>query len=157
MYWIDNNFLFSLNGVEKINMHSPVSHVSFYEAMAFARYKNTTLPTEFELEYVLKMSKKSGNFLENKVFKEHSYTSERFFDNFYGNLWVWSASPYLPYKNYSSYKESLSEYNGKFMCNQFVLKGGSFATPTTHIRATYRNFYYPHDRWQFAGLRLKKN
>ena len=157
MYWIDNNFLFSLNGVEKINMHSPVSHVSFYEAMAFARYKNTTLPTEFELEYVLKMSKKSGNFLENKVFKEHSYTSERFFDNFYGNLWVWSASPYLPYKNYSSYKESLSEYNGKFMCNQFVLKGGSFATPTSHIRATYRNFYYPHDRWQFAGLRLKKN
>ena len=156
MYWIDTNFLFSLNGVEKIDPYAPVSHVSFYEAMAFARYKNTTLPTEFELEYVLKMSKKSGNFLENKVFKEHSYISERFFDNFYGNLWVWSASPYLPYENYSSYKESLSEYNGKFMCNQFVLKGGSFATPRSHIRATYRNFYYPHDRWQFAGLRLKK-
>ena len=157
MYWIDNNYLFSLNGVEKIDPHGPVSHVSFYEAMAFAKYKNFSLPTEFELEYVLKKSKKSGNFLENEVFKEHSYISERFFDNFYGNLWVWSESPYLPYKNYSSYKESLSEYNGKFMCNQFVLKGGSFATPTTHIRATYRNFYYPHDRWQFAGLRLKKN
>jgi len=157
MYWIDNNLLFSLNGVEKINMNSPVSHISFYEAMAFARYKNSTLPSEFELEYVLKMSKKSGNFLENKVFKEHSYNSERFFGNFYGNLWVWSSSPYLPYNNYNSYKESLSEYNGKFMCNQFVLKGGSFATSINHIRATYRNFYYPHDRWQFAGLRLKKN
>ena len=157
MYWIDNNLLFSLNGVEKINMNSPVSHISFYEAMAFARYKNSTLPSEFELEYVLKMSKKSGNFLENKVFKEHSYNSERFFGNFYGNLWVWSSSPYLPYNNYNSYKESLSEYNGKFMCNQFVLKGGSFATSINHIRATYRNFYYPHDRWQFSGLRLKKN
>tara|TARA_Y100000022_G_scaffold186480_1_gene183110 strand:- start:1160 stop:2407 length:1248 start_codon:yes stop_codon:yes gene_type:complete len=157
MYWINNNLLFSLNGVEKINVNSPVSHISFYEAMAFARYKNSTLPSEFELEYVLKMSKKSGNFLENKVFKEHSYNSERFFGNFYGNLWVWSSSPYLPYNNYNSYKESLSEYNGKFMCNQFVLKGGSFATSINHIRATYRNFYYPHDRWQFAGLRLKKN
>jgi len=157
MYWINNNLLFSLNGVEKINVNSPVSHISFYEAMAFARYKNSTLPSEFELEYVLKMSKKSGNFLENKVFKEHSYNSERFYGNFYGNLWVWSSSPYLPYNNYNSYKESLSEYNGKFMCNQFVLKGGSFATSINHIRATYRNFYYPHDRWQFAGLRLKKN
>ena len=157
MYWINNNLLFSLNGVEKINVNSPVSHISFYEAMAFARYKNSTLPSEFELEYVLKMSKKSGNFLENKVFKEHSYNSERFYGNFYGNLWVWSSSPYLPYNNYNSYKESLSEYNGKFMCNQFVLKGGSFATSINHIRATYRNFYYPHDRWQFSGLRLKKN
>ena len=157
MYWIDNNNLFSLNGVEKINMSSPVSHISFYEAKAFARYKNTTLPSEFELEYALKTSKKSGNFLENKVFKEHSYNSEKFIDNFYGNLWVWSASPYLPYTNYSSYKDSLSEYNEKFMCNQYVLKGGSFGTSINHIRASYRNFYYPYDRWQFVGLRLRKN
>ena len=83
MYWIDNKYLFSLNGVEKINMNSPVSHISFYEAMAFARYKNARLPSEFELEYVLKTSKKSGNFLENKFFKEHSYNSEKFFDNFF--------------------------------------------------------------------------
>ena len=157
MYWIDNNNLFSLNGVEKINMSSPVSHISFYEAKAFARYKNTSLPSEFELEYALQTSKKSGNFLENKVFKEHSYNSEKFIDNFYGNLWVWSASPYLPYANYSSYKDSLSEYNEKFMCNQYVLKGGSFGTSINHIRASYRNFYYPYDRWQFVGLRLRKN
>jgi ergothioneine biosynthesis protein EgtB len=154
MYWIDNNNLFSLNGVEKINMSSPVSHISFYEARAFARYKNATLPSEFELEYTLKISKKSGNFLENEVFKEHSYSSEKFIDNFYGNLWVWSASPYLPYANYSSYKDSLSEYNEKFMCNQYVLKGGSFGTSINHIRASYRNYYYPSDRWQFCGLRL---
>ncbi len=156
MYWIDNKSLFSLNGVEKINLDSPVSHISFYEAMAFARYKKTVLPTEIELEYVLNNTKKSGNLIENKIFKEHSYTSERFFDNFYGNLWVWSSSPYLPYKNYRSYEDSLSEYNGKFMCNQYVLKGGSFATSINHIRATYRNFYYPHNRWQFVGLRLIK-
>ena len=124
--------------------------------MAFARYKKTVLPTEIELEYVLNNTKKSGNLIENKIFKEHSYTSERFFDNFYGNLWVWSSSPYLPYKNYRSYEDSLSEYNGKFMCNQYVLKGGSFATSINHIRATYRNFYYPHNRWQFVGLRLIK-
>ena len=157
MYWIDNNELFSLNGVEKIVMSSPVAHISFYEAAAFSRYKNTTLPSEFELEYVLKNSKKSGNFLEDKFYKEHSYMSERFFDSFYGNLWVWSSSPYLPFKNYNSYEESLSEYNGKFMCNQYVLKGGSFATPKDHIRASYRNFYYPNDRWQFSGLRLKES
>ena len=156
MYWIDNNNLFSLNGVEKINMSSPVSHISFYEAKAFARYKNTTLPSEFELEYALKKSRKSGNFLENKVFKEHSYNSKKFIDNFYGNLWVWSASPYLAYTNYTSYEESLSEYNEKFMCNQYVLKGGSFGTSINHIRASYRNFYYPYDRWQFVGLRLRK-
>ena len=157
MYWIDNNYLFNLNGVENINMNSPVSHISFYEAMAFARYKNMRLPSEFELEHVLKRSKKSGNFLENKFFKEHSYNSEKFFDNFFGNLWIWSSSPYLPYKNYDSYKDSLSEYNGKFMCNQLVLKGGSFASPKSHIRASYRNFYYPEDRWQFSGLRLAKD
>ena len=157
MYWIDINNLFSLNGVEKINMSSPVSHISFYEARAFAKYKNATLPSEFELEYTLKKSKKSGNFLENKVFKEHSYNSEKFIDNFYGNLWVWSASPYLPYANYNSYDDSLSEYNEKFMCNQYVLKGGSFGTSINHIRASYRNFYYPYDRWQFVGLRLRKN
>ena len=154
MYWIDKNNLFSLNGVEKINMNSPVSHISFYEAMAFARYKNQNLPTEFELEYVLRQSKKSGNFLEENIFKECSYNSEEFFDSFFGNLWVWSSSPYLPYKNYKPYKDSLSEYNGKFMCNQYILKGGSFATPVDHIRASYRNFYYPSDRWQFVGLRL---
>tara|TARA_E500000178_G_scaffold229423_1_gene226039 strand:+ start:51 stop:1301 length:1251 start_codon:yes stop_codon:yes gene_type:complete len=156
MYWIDKNLIFSLNGVEKINMDSPVSHISFYEAMAYARYKNATLPSEFEIEYVLKASKKSGNLLENKVFKEHSYNSDKFYDNFYGNLWIWSSSPYLPYKNYKAYESSLAEYNEKFMCNQYVLKGGSFATPIDHIRASYRNFYYPHDRWHFSGLRLKK-
>lgn len=157
MYWIDNNKLFSLNGVEKIVMSSPVVHISFYEAMAFSCYKNTDLPSEFELEYVLKNSKKSGNFLEDKFYKEHSYMSEKFFDSFHGNLWVWSSSPYLPFKNYNSYEKSLSEYNGKFMCNQYVLKGGSFATPKDHIRASYRNFYYPNDRWQFVGLRLRQS
>ena len=121
--------------------------------MAFSNYKKR-IPTEFELEYVMKESKKNGNLLEEVYFKEHSYNSDRFINSFFGNLWIWSSSPYLPYKNYNPYKESLLEYNGKFMCNQYVLKGGSFATPKNHIRASYRNFYYPDDRWQFVGLRL---
>ena len=154
MYWIDSNHIFNLTGVEKINPESPVSHISFYEAMAFARYKNKSIPTEFELEFTLKQSKKSGNFLEDNFFREISYNSDKYLNTFFGNLWTWSSSPYLPYKNFNPYKNSLSEYNGKFMCNQYVLKGGSFATPKDHIRASYRNFYYPHDRWQFVGLRL---
>ena len=114
-------------------MNSPVSHISFYEAMAFSNYKKR-IPSEFELEYVLNESRKFGNFLEEHYFKELSYNSDKFVSSFFGNLWVWSSSPYLPYKNYNPYNESLSEYNGKFMCNQYVLKGGSFATPINHIQ-----------------------
>ena len=109
------------------------------------------------MEYVLSSSKKNGNFLEQANFEEINYNTELFNMSFYGNLWVWTSSYYVPYKNYKPFKNNLSEYNSKFMCNQLVLKGGSFASPKSHIRPSYRNFYYPQDRWQFSGLRLAED
>ena len=145
---------FSFFGVEKIDGSAPVSHISFYEAEAFSRFKKKRLPTEFEIEYFLNQNKKNGNLLENANFKEISINKQNAIENSYGNLWCWTSSNYLPYSGYKPFSEKLSEYNQKFMCNQFVLKGGSYATPKNHIRSTYRNFYYPSDRWQFSGLRL---
>ena len=150
MYWIDKNNYFTLNGLKKIEDDKPVSHISFYEANAYANYKNKRLPSEFELEFFLKKSKKEGNFMDNKIYQE----IEEEKDYIYGKLWAWSNSNYTPYKKYKPYEGNLGEYNNKFMCNQFVLKGGSHSTPKSHVRASYRNFYYPNDRWQFSGVRL---
>lgn len=154
LYWIDNENYFTLRGVKKIEDSLPVSHVSFYEACAFAKYKKKRLPTEFELEYFLQKTPKEGNFLEDKNFQEINYHNETQKNKLFGNLWIWTSSNYVPYKNYKPYRQELMEYNSKFMCNQFVLKGGSYGTPSNHIRSSYRNFYYPSDRWQFAGVRL---
>ncbi len=154
LYWIDNNHHFDLSGVNKINKDLPVSHISYYEANAFANYLNKRLPSEYEVEFVLKNTQENGIFLEDQMFKEVSYNNKSLSSSFFGNLWVWTSSNYNPYKGYESLKLKANEYNSKFMCNQFVLKGGSFATPRDHIRPSYRNFYYPSDRWQFSGLRL---
>ena len=154
LYWIDESHQFTLNGVKKIDNSLPVSHISLYEAFAFAKYKKSRLPTEFEIEYLLGRQKIRGNLLEDNRFSEVDYCNSFHKDCLYGNLWIWTSSNYLPYKNYKPYKNQLMEYNSKFMCNQFVLKGGSFSTPKSHIRSSYRNFYYPSDRWQFSGLRL---
>ena len=157
MYWVDSNNYFTFYGVKKILDQLPVSNISYYEAQAFANYKKKRLPTEFEMEFVLSSSKKNGNFLEQANFEEINYNTKLFKMSFYGNLWVWTSSYYVPYKNYKPFKNNLSEYNSKFMCNQLVLKGGSFASPKSHIRSSYRNFYYPGDRWQFSGLRLAED
>ena len=157
MYWIDTNNYFTFYGTKKILDQSPVSNISYYEAQAYANYKNKRLPTEFEMEFVLSKSDKSGNFLEQENFEEINYNTEHLNKSFYGNLWVWTSSYYVPYQNYKPFKNKLSEYNSKFMCNQLVLKGGSFASPKSHIRASYRNFYYPENRWQFSGLRLAED
>ena len=157
MYWIDTNNNFTFYGIKKILDHLPVSNISYYEAQAFANYRNKRLPTEFEMEFVLSNSNKNGNFLEQENFEVINYKTELLNKSFYGNLWVWTSSYYVPYKNYKPFKNKLSEYNSKFMCNQLVLKGGSFASPKSHIRSSYRNFYYPGDRWQFSGLRLAED
>ena len=155
LYWLDEDIMFSLNGLKKINDLDPVCHISFYEADAFARWKKKKLPSEFELEFLLKSQKCKGNFLEEKNYEPlFSKYSDQKINQIYGDVWEWTRSNYLPYDGFTSWKGPAGEYNGKFMCNQFVLKGGSCITPKSHIRSSYRNFFYPHDRWQFSGLRL---
>ena len=157
MYWLDNKYEYTLNGIEKININKPVSNISFYEADAFCRFKRKRLPSEHELEFFLQKHKTSGNLLESNNMSAVAFDKSEFDKNTYGNLWCWTSSYYKPYPNYKSFRGNIEEYNQKFMCNQFVLKGGSFATPKNHIRSSYRNFYYPGDRWQFSGLRLAED
>lgn len=148
---------YTLSGYKKVNPDIPVSHVSYYEAEAFARWKNCRLPTEFEWEAaVTKYTPEvpsSANFIEKENFepvKTDGY-------DFFGNLWEWTSSAYAPYPYFNIADGALGEYNGKFMINQMVLRGGSFATSKNHIRATYRNFFHPHLQWLFSGIRLAKH
>lgn len=134
MYWhnIDGEWYnYTLQGLQKINPEAPISHLSYFEAFAFAQWKGCRLPTEFEWEI-----------------------AQKFFN--WGNRWEWTESAYLPYPGYQKADGALGEYNGKFMVNQKVLRGGSIATPSDHTRSTYRNFFQPHLRWQYTGLRLAK-
>ena len=157
MYWLDNKYEYTLNGITRLNKNKPVSHINFYEAEAYSKFKKKRLPTEFELELFLKSNCIEGNFLESNIMTPISFTKLEVDKNIYGNLWCWTSSNHKPYRNYKAFKGDITEYNQKFMCNQFVLKGGSFATPKNHIRASYRNFYYPKDRWQFCGVRLAED
>jgi len=130
LYWSDSlEEEFTLAGLREIDPNAPVSHVSYYEADAFARWAGLRLPTEFEWEAAAQKLA-------------------------YGEVWEWTSSAYAPYPGFKAAAGALGEYNGKFMANQFVLRGGSSATPAGHIRPTYRNFFYPQARWQWSGLRL---
>lgn len=161
LYWknIDGCWhYFTLHGMRKCDPAAPVTHISYYEANAFARWAGYRLPTEFEWEVASKLyfdSNEKSNLLESESYlalpRVNGDTS------FIGNLWEHTESAYLPYPMYRQDKGALGEYNGKFMINQMVLRGGSFATPSTHIRKTYRNFYYPNARWNFSGIRLAKD
>ena len=145
---------FTLAGLQPVNAREPVAHLSYFEADAFARWHGARLPTEFEWEAVVNGAPVEGNFAESGLL--HPRTSAAQFEPF-GNLWQWTRSQYSPYPGYRADEGALGEYNGKFMCNQFVLRGGSCATPQSHIRASYRNFFPPDARWQFAGLRLARD
>lgn len=165
LYWqkLDKKWhIFTLNGLKKLNPNEPVSHISFYEADAYARWCGLRLPTEYEWEYFVNshdLPNQEGNFLESEYF--HPNTINTFETNkaqqFYGDLWEWTSSPYSPYPGYTPFKGGLGEYNGKFMMNQMVLRGGSCITPQSHIRASYRNFFQPEKRWLFSGFRLAQN
>lgn len=160
MYWEkkdDQWYIFSLNGLEKIDKNAPVSHISYYEAEAYAHWAGKRLPTEFEWEYIAKQQKITGNFMDNEIYKPISRNDDQEIKQIFGDVWEWTASAYLPYPGFKSVYEGLGEYNGKFMVNQMVLRGGCCVTPLNHIRSTYRNFFYPDNRWQFSGIRLAAN
>jgi ergothioneine biosynthesis protein EgtB len=149
---------FTLGGWREIDDAAPVCHVSFYEADAFARWAGARLPSEAEWEVSAAAADMGGNLLERGLLHPAAAaTSDTSPAQLFGDVWEWCASAYVPYPGFVPFAGSLGEYNGKFMCNQFVVRGGSCVTPAEHIRPTYRSFFYPHDRWQFLGFRLAKD
>ena len=155
LYWenLDGEWWqFTLGGMRKLNPHEPVCHISFYEADAFTRWAGKRLPTEAELELMLAEQPLEGNFSDHTVL--HPLPGD---GQWYGDVWEWTASAYSPYPGFKPLAGSMGEYNGKFMCNQMVLRGGCCVTPPGHMRASYRNFFYLHDRWPFTGLRLAED
>jgi ergothioneine biosynthesis protein EgtB len=160
LYWEKVNgqwFQFTCSGQRKVEEAEPVCHVSYYEADAFARWAGARLPTEFEWEVAAQNLPVKGNLLEDGKFHPEA-ASPALEDGqpaqMFGDVWEWTASAYLAYPGYKPAAGALGEYNGKFMSGQMVLRGGSCATPRSHIRASYRNFFPPETRWQFSGIRL---
>lgn len=158
LYWEERDgqwFGMSLEGLQPIDRAAPVAHVSYYEADAFARWSGKRLPTEFEWEVAAQGVPVTGNSLATRAFRPlPAEARDSGLRQMFGDVWEWTQSAYLPYPGYQPPAGALGEYNGKFMVSQQVLRGGSCATPEGHTRATYRNFFYPHQRWQFIGLRL---
>ena len=181
LYWLQRGgewFEFTLSGLKPLELNAPVCHVSYFEADAFARWSGKRLPTEFEWEAAaVEMEQQAGrpagqcagNFVEQEqwhprpvgsipnnpaVENDAADLSPLRWQQLWGDVWEWTSSSYAPYPGYRTPPGAIGEYNGKFMCNQYVLRGGSCATPASHIRSTYRNFFGPAARWQFSGIRL---
>ena len=156
LYWrkIDGNWHeFTLHGLHPLDPSAPVCHVSFYEADAYARWSGCRLPTEAEWEVSSDNAPIEGSFAEAGTL--HPQPARDVSDaQWFGEVWQWTSSSYSPYPGYRAPAGALGEYNGKFMANQYVLRGGCAYTPRSHIRRTYRNFFYPHDRWALTGIRL---
>ncbi|MFQ3649593.1 MAG: ergothioneine biosynthesis protein EgtB [Gemmataceae bacterium] len=163
LHWVregNNWHLYTLAGLRPLDPHEPVCHVSFYEAAAYAQWANARLPTEAEWETAASRTIAPGN----KIGSGNTLESGRYHPavdpghgQWWGDVWEWTASPYGAYPGFRPLTGGLGEYNGKFMCNQMVLRGGSCVTPADHLRATYRNFFPPEARWQFSGFRLAKD
>ncbi|MGD9954280.1 MAG: ergothioneine biosynthesis protein EgtB, partial [Burkholderiales bacterium] len=163
MYWerrSDGWHTFTLHGMVRVDPHTPVCHLSFYEAEAYARWAGARLPTEAEWEVAAAASPVEGNFVEGGALHPLALRSDPAkgaLAQAYGDVWEWTRSDYSPYPGFRAAEGAVGEYNGKFMCGQYVLRGGSCATPRSHIRLTYRNFFPPGARWQFSGLRLARD
>ncbi len=166
LYWERSNddvwWNYTAQGMRPVDLNEPVCHVSYFEADAFARWAGDRLPTEAEWEVAAAKAEPQGNFLESGNFHPLSTSHEGrdpdlVLQQMFGDCWEWTQSSYSPYPGYKPAEGALGEYNGKFMCNQYVLRGGSCASPQSHIRASYRNFFPAHARWQFSGIRLAKD
>lgn len=156
LHWLDEDSEFTLGGVRGIDAGAPVAHLSYYEADAFARWAGARLPTETEWECAAQGVPVAGNFVESEYLHPHG-DARPGMRQLFGDVWEWTSSAYLPYPGFRPLDGALGEYNGKFMCGQHVLRGGSCASACGHLRASYRNFFPPDARWQFSGLRLARN
>jgi ergothioneine biosynthesis protein EgtB len=160
LYWFHGEAgewqVFTLRGAVPLNrlLGTPVCHISHFEADAFARWAGKRLPTEEEWEVAASALPVSGNLLESGILHPIAVEKQDGLQQIFGDVWEWTGSAYLGYPGFSALPGALGEYNGKFMCNQMVLRGGSVATPASHIRSTYRNFFPSVTRWQFSGVRL---
>ncbi|UCG74033.1 MAG: ergothioneine biosynthesis protein EgtB [Chromatiales bacterium] len=159
LYWSDDLASeFMLGGPRDIDPHAPVCHVNFYEADAFARWAGARLPSESEWESVATQHAIDGNTVDTGLLHPRALPADtQGIAQLYGDAWEWTASAYSPYPGFQPLEGSLGEYNGKFMSSQVVCRGGSCVTPADHLRATYRNFFYPQERWQFFGIRLARD
>ena len=158
LYWeqVDGEWwVQTMSGMQPVDEHGPVAHVSYYEADAYARWRGVRLPTEQGWEHAAEGEPIHGNLLESGLYHPVPAAGNgQRLEQLFGDLWEWTQSPYAPYPGFRPMEGGLGEYNGKFMVNQMVLRGGSCATPGSHIRETYRNFFPPDARWQFSGIRL---
>jgi ergothioneine biosynthesis protein EgtB len=161
LYWVARDggwWNFTLSGFRQVDESEPVTHISYFEADAYANWSGARLPTEFEWERAAADLPIDGNFVETRRFHPAPVANGTSgLEQMFGDVWEWTRSAYLPYPGYRAAPGALGEYNGKFMCNQMVLRGGSCATSRTHIRPTYRNFFPPEKRWQFSGIRLARD
>jgi len=157
LYWENRDgqwWHYTLEGIQPVRPEDPVCHVSYYEADAYARWAGARLATEFEWEVAAQGCDMVGNFVESDALHPTVASDTAGLTQMFGDVWEWTASANLPYPSYQPAAGAVGEYNGKFMCNQMVLRGGSCATPQSHVRRSYRNFFPPHARWQFMGIRL---